>query len=124
MLEPMRIGLLLLLACTLASAQKLWFGLTAGVPLSNLVQGSPNQVASTQRYTVGPTVEVGLSSAIAFEVGFLYKRLEFGFAQQSARATVHRWELPLLLRYQFEGAPLRPFIHAGGALNQVFRIRG
>jgi len=124
MLKPMRIFACLLLACSLSSAQTISFGLDAGIPLNDLASALPGQVAATQRYTVGPAIQVGLTRRFALDVGFLYKRLDLGLRTEGTRAAVHRWELPLLARYEFSGRRLRPFVHAGVSFNRVFEISG
>jgi hypothetical protein len=124
----MRVCACLVLASSLATARTISFGLTAGAPLSDLVSAAPGRVATTDRYTFGPALEAGLPHGFAVDAEFLYKRLELGVTQGSARATVGRWELPLLLRYRFSGLRgalwARPFVHAGAAFNRVMGAGG
>jgi hypothetical protein len=81
-------------------------------------------VATTGRYTFGPALRVGLAHGFDLDADLLYKRLDFGLVSDPARLTVHRLELPLLLRYVFTDLPLHPFMHAGVAFNRVIAVDG
>jgi hypothetical protein len=105
---------------SLVRAQSLSPGVTAGVPLNDLVSSSEDVVSTTQRFTVGPALRVGLPHAFAVDVEFLYKRFDFGFTSDPARIAVNRLELPLLLRYGFSGWSFHPFVHAGVSFNWAF----
>jgi len=114
----------LLLAPSLGQAQIVSFGLSAGTPLNHLLTADNSQVATTGWYTFGPALRVRLPHGLGFDVDFLYKRLDFGFVSDPARAVVHRLELPLLLRYVFSGLPVRPWVHAGMSFNRVIAVDG
>ena len=124
----MRVCALFLLAAGAANAQPWSVGLKAGVPLTELLTAaSPGYQATTQRFTVGPTVELGLPYRFAFEADLLYKRMEFGFSEPASggsgsaitTVTAGRWEFPLLLKYRLGRAPLRPFWALGVSFNHV-----
>ena len=120
----MRALALILLAPGFAAAQALFLGLQAGAPLNQLlVSGQPDYEVKTHRYTVGPTVELGLPHRFGFEADLLYKRLEYTYASAPAVA-ISRWELPLLVRYRFADRRWQPFVSLGGSLNRVAHIEG
>jgi hypothetical protein len=115
---------LLLLASSPGQAQTVSFGLSAGLPLNHLMTSADNQVAKTSRYTFGPALRVALPHGFGLDVEFLYKRFDFGFVSDPAHAAAHRVELPLMLRYDFSGLPVRPFVHAGMSFNRVIAVGG
>jgi hypothetical protein len=124
---PARIAFLLAIllpACPRGQAQTLSFGFSAGLPLNPLATATGNQVTSTGRYAFGPTLQVALPHGFGVDVEFIYKRFDFGSVSDSARAAVHRVELPLMLRYSFPGLPLRPFAHMGMNFNRVIAVGG
>ncbi len=124
-----RIPLAFILAAVLfvpspTGAQSASFGVTAGVPLNGLASGSEGMVSTTDRFTVGPALRVGLPRAFAIDVELLYKRFDFGFSSDPARIAVNRLELPLLLRYVFRGSSVHPFVHAGVSFNWAIPASG
>src|SRR5712692_1984948 len=98
-----RCGILLLVA-GFATAESFSYGLKAGVPLNPLLSAAPGEDALTHRYTLGPSLEVGISRRWAVSADLLYKVLGLG-----SKLRVNRWEAPLLLKYRFAGARFRPF---------------
>jgi hypothetical protein len=113
-----------LLAPTWGETQTISFGVSGGLPLNPLITSSGNQAATTGRYTFGPALQVALPRGLGLDVEFLYKRSDFGFIADPSRATAHRVELPLLLRYSFSKSSLHPFVHAGLAFNRVIAVGG
>ena len=55
-------------------AQSLSFGVKAGVPATDAIEGSFGSHAEAPRYIVGPTVELGLPFSFGVEVDALYRR--------------------------------------------------
>jgi opacity protein-like surface antigen len=131
----MRAFILFLLAATTAWAQRLHFGVRAGVPVTALLSAAaPGYQAATHRYTLGPTLEARLPHRLAVEVDLLYKSLEYGFAGpfsggstvsssggETARAS--RFELPLLIKCHFTRRRLAPFLGGGVCFNWVRGVR-
>jgi hypothetical protein len=80
-----------------------------------------------KRYTVGPTVEIGLPWHLRLEADALYKHVRQDrfsgpapsgtLIQQSTRAGI--WEIPLLLKYRWDLRGYRPFVTAGSTLRRV-----
>jgi opacity protein-like surface antigen len=111
------------LAVGLASAQFFSLGVKAGIPLNTLMTASPGYRASTARYTLGPSVELGFVHHLAFEVDLLYKRVKYGLSTAVPTASA-RWELPFLLKYTFPTSPVRPFVGLGVSFNRVMGTAG
>jgi hypothetical protein len=116
--------LILLFPCSLAKAQGISWGLSAGVPLNGLAIADSSRVARTMRFTFGPSLRVALPHGFGVDLDLLYKRLDFGFASYPARITAHHLELVPLLRYSFGSSPIRPFVHAGMPSNWVLARGG
>jgi hypothetical protein len=103
-------------------AQEVSVGLVAGVPITGLLKARDADVSETSRYTFGPDVQVSLPRDFALEVNLLYKRAEFGFRSDPARAIVRRLELPVQLRYLLPGSQVRPWIQVGMSFNRVLSV--
>lgn len=120
---------MILLCAAWAPAQSVSFGFKAGLPLTELLTAAaPGYGAGSSRYTFGPALEIGLPHRLAFEASLLYKHLEYTFPQGppgaasggfSAGAAAARWEVPLLLKYGFNGRLVRPFVGVGLSFNRV-----
>ena len=69
--------------CVPAAAQSLSFGVKGGTPITDpfVLTTSPsslnNYSFTKERYTVGPTFEIGLPFNLAFEADALYRRLDY-----------------------------------------------
>ena len=133
----------------LASAQFISVGVTGGVPLSahsqDYGQGctSPGPLSCgpndffVKPYAIGPTVDVNLPRGISAEVGFLYERFHKDFTQgltaphggpvnfgQQYAASADGWLFPLLLKYNFGGHRITPFVDAGATLRHLGPFEG
>jgi hypothetical protein len=107
-----------------AWAQTFSFGLRGGVPVSNLADADRGLKAETDRYVVGPTVEIVFPRSWAVSVDLLYQRARFGVSTPAApAATAHRLQLPILLRRGFS-VRARPFVGAGMVFNRFFTVEG
>jgi Outer membrane protein beta-barrel domain len=98
-------------------AQPFGFGLKVGVPLDDafvIVESGRFPFShSTQRFVIGPTVELRLPFHLGIEADLLYRRYNIG-------GTVNQWEFPILAKYRFSGAPLvHPYVVAGPSFNHV-----
>jgi hypothetical protein len=107
------------------------FGVKAGVPLTDALPGdsSPNYIVDTGRWTVGPTVELRLVGPLSLEFDALFQgyRTQSSYAYNestyagitypgyysTSRVDSKMWEIPVLLKYRFPGAKLRPFVDLG-----------
>lgn len=104
-------------------AQSLSVGVKAGIPLNDAFtdsnNGSPfSPTAITNRYIIGPQVELRLPFHLGVEADALYRH----FVVNGDGAS--QWEFPILLKYHFKGVPLvHPFVDAGPIFNHVSDIR-
>jgi hypothetical protein len=101
-------------------AQILAFGVKGGARATSDVSGFPLVSNESQRYIVGPAVELRLPLGIAVEFDALYR--PFGYSQQSfsniaglkmTRERAHSWEFPLIAKYRFRETGLHPFLGLG-----------
>jgi hypothetical protein len=110
----------ILLVHEVTAAQSFSFGVKGGMGLTNTVDVSFNYTSADKRYTVGPTVEIGLPLSFAVEVSALYRRTGYDtadglynmFTDQRVRA--NSWEFPITLKYYI---PLKHFpvkLHMSG----------
>jgi len=110
-------------------AQPLAFGVKGGVPLTDFldtVSGSRTSITSTtNRYIVGPTIELRLPAGFGVEFDALYRHFRYNSAASlvdaitSINTTGNAWEFPLLLKKRFSSGPIRPFLDAGVNFNRI-----
>jgi opacity protein-like surface antigen len=125
----MRLVLFFSLFSTALLAQPLSFGVKGGVPLNDFldtVSGSRTSITSTtNRYIVGPTVELHLPAGFGVEFDALYRHFRYNSAASlvdaitSINTTGNAWEFPLLLKKRFSHGPIRPFLDAGVNFNRI-----
>ena len=98
--------------CQLFSA-----GVKAGVPLNDAITGAANATipTSTDRYLIGPTIEVHLPFGLGVEADGLYRHYTLG-------SGVNDWEFPILAKYRFSKSAIHPFVDAGPTFNHVSDI--
>ena len=116
----MRSLCLLVLGAAAALAQPIGFGIKGGVPFTdftNAVQsGSFNYTSSTQRYIVGPMLELRLPFGLSIEADALDRRFHYNgtgnavdvFFNQTT--TSNAWEFPIVAKYKFHTPIARPYI--------------
>jgi hypothetical protein len=116
----------LLVSADPASAQLLRWGLKAGVPLTDAVDGSYGFQSKTKRYLVGPMVEIKLPFSFAFEANALYRRVGYNSTASGLQSTTfdqvraNSWEFPLLAKYYFTPrAPLRLYVSGGYVVRKL-----
>jgi opacity protein-like surface antigen len=123
----MKLLSLVVLGAAVAVAQPFGFGVKVGVPMNDFLDAARNQNfafdTSTNRYIIGPSIELRLP--FGFGIGFdaLYRHFSYNaFGNPggttsgiiSARTSSGAWEFPLVARYRFKGAPLlHPYVEAG-----------
>ncbi len=122
----------LLFACTAAYGQLLSYGIKGGLPLTDFIDtvSSPQaQVSSiTNRYIVGPEVELHLPFGIGFEADALYRHFSYRSvsnlvdAVSTLTTTSGNWEFPILLRKGFSYGPFHPFVVAGASFDKIAGI--
>ena len=108
----MRPLLVFLFGSTVLLAQPISVGIKGGVPLTDLidtVSGTGANVNSeTQRYIVGPTVELRLPAGFGVELDALFRRFNYTSSTTLAGAVANiltngnEWEFPLLVKKRFK----------------------
>ena len=84
-----RVWVLVVISGCLPAYSQVAIGIQAGVPLTNFLAdrssggrfGSSSVTSGTRRYTLGPSLDLGIRGPFGLEVGALYKR--FGFASSA-----------------------------------------
>lgn len=121
----MRPLILLFVGGAAAYSQPFTFGVKGGVPLTdffNVASAFPDQpsaLANTNRYVIGPTVELRLPAGLGVEFDALFRQYDYqtasGFivGSTSTKASSNAWEFPLLLKYPMPTRVVRSFIDAG-----------
>jgi opacity protein-like surface antigen len=127
----MRIGLVLVLSISCATAQGLGIGVKGGVPFSDVFKatGETGLLAteishtSTQRFTLGPMLEVRLPFGLGVEFDALYKRFDQTGESIHVGSTVMKtgnsWEFPLLGKYRIGRSFAKPYVEAGVSFNHL-----
>lgn len=120
----MRLVCLLLLVAFSVCAQPFSFGVRGGVPLTdflNTVQNPEDFHTTTNRYIIGPTVELRLPFGFGVELDALYRHFDYTSSGNlvdvivNSKTTGNAWEFPLLAKYRFPSKVLRPYVDAGVA---------
>jgi opacity protein-like surface antigen len=121
--------LVFLIGSTAVLAQPIGFGVKGGVPMTDFldtVSGSRTSISSTtNRYIVGPTVELRLPAGFGVEFDALYRHFRYNSvaslvdAVSTLRASGDAWEFPLVLKKRFIHGPVRPFLDAGVNFNKI-----
>jgi hypothetical protein len=120
--------LLFLLTSISAFSQIFSAGVKAGVPLTDFLDAAQTNnikyFTHTNRYIVGPAVEIHLPFGLGIEADALYRHLNYqqtstGITTTSASATSNAWEFPLLVKYRFPIKLIHPFVDAGMAFDSL-----
>lgn len=112
-------GLMLIGTAWPGHSQFLSWGLEAGVPLNDAVDGvagaSGTVLTNTERWTIGPTVQVHLPLRFSVEVDLLYRGESYTAAGEHVlqSSSIDNWQVPILAKYELHGGLLRPFVDAG-----------
>jgi hypothetical protein len=112
--------LLLLFTSALAFSQPFSAGVKVGLPLTdflNTVNGVTS--SSTNRYIVGPTLELHLPAGFGVEFDALYRHFDYtnvigsGVNAITSTGSSGAWEFPLMAKYRFPTRIVRPYVAAG-----------
>jgi opacity protein-like surface antigen len=113
-----------------AAAQSMSVSAKGGIPITEFETTESYRYgslsASTNRYLIGPAVEVRLPGRFAIEFDALYQRLHVRgttravaiYPDYSTRADGHAWQLPVLAKYRLLPGPVSPFIAGGPAFRR------
>ena len=100
------------------------------MPLTDFVNATQSSTfrfdSSTNRYIIGPTIELRLPAGFGIEFDALYRRLHYTGAGlnlidtfNTSSTTGNLWEFPLLLKYRFPTPVVKPYIDAGVAWDHL-----
>ena len=114
-----------------AKAQALHFGIKGGVPLTDAVDASYGNRGAAKRYTLGPSIEIGLRSSFGVEVSGLYRRTGYNTSENFfgqtllRRVSANSWEFPFLAKYYLSPwfASRRPYVSGGYSLRYVSHVQ-
>ena len=101
--------------------QALSFGVKGGASLTDPAE----RFDQSQRYAVGPLLELGFPGKVAIEINALYSRFGSSYSLQGlagGRTRGNSWEFPVLGKYYFadRGAAVRPFASSGFAFRKIW----
>src|SRR3954451_17201562 len=127
--------LTMIVAAAALHAQPLGFGIKGGVPLTDLFSTQNNLAGTvlnteTERYIIGPMVELRLPAGFSIEADALYSRANFSSALTAAGSfstsvvDTNSWEFPVVLKKKFGGAhavavSARPYVEAGASFRHL-----
>jgi len=93
-----------------------------GIPLGDTFTLEPFR-SRTQRFTVGPMLDVRVPLGFGIEFDALYKRYDQTGPPIRVGSTVAKtgssWEFPLLGKYRFGSAFAKPYVEAGVSFNHL-----
>jgi len=121
-----------ILTAAAALAQPFSFGVKGGMPLTDFVNvvraQNINASTTTNRYILGPTVELRLPFGLGVEADVLYRHFRYSSSSGIGNLTSNltnidttsgAWEFPILAKYRFNGKIVRPFVDAGVAWDKL-----
>jgi hypothetical protein len=126
----MRLLALFALDALAAFSQLITLGVKGGVPVTDFLSvtqspGPVSAISNTNRYIVGPTLELRLPAYFSVEFDALVRHFSYrttialiGHFDQTT-ATSNAWEFPLLLKYKLRGRFVRPYINGGVAWDRL-----
>ncbi len=117
--------LALLIPWTL-SADAISVGFRGGVPLSDAFSTSTSNLiryrSIPKRYTFGPTFQIHLPAGLGITFDALYRKASYEEQTGSGAAVERsgtRWDFPLMGRYHFGKANVKPFVAAGYSFHRL-----
>jgi opacity protein-like surface antigen len=126
------LGLSLLMA-GVGLAGPLSVGIRGGIPLTdffdNVNNGNFVLTSTTNRYIIGPTVELRLPAGFGVECDALYRHLNYSSSFNAVdvftnnRTTGNAWEFPLLAKYRLATPLVKPYVDAGVAFDTLSGLK-
>jgi hypothetical protein len=112
---------------------QLHVGVKAGAPLADVTQtvGEPRWNNLPSHWVLGLMVDVDVPANLGIEFNALYRRVGYEGAtleplpQVRWKVRDEVWDFPLIAKYRFPGALLRPYVGAGWSfrkLNDLMRL--
>ena len=117
--------ILLMVFSASLNAQHLSYGIKAGAPITDVVEGKGNVAASTTRLTIGPMLDIRLPLGLGIEVDALYKRFSASTVAGNpsvlgtSSGSAGSWDFPILGKYRMPGIVARPYVEAGVTFNKL-----
>jgi hypothetical protein len=121
--------LVLLLIGGAAVAQPFSAGIKAGLPLTDfLSEAEGDSTTTTNRYVLGPEVELRLPLGLSVEFDVLYRHFSYTGISGAGNAitsigSAGNWEFPLVAKYKFAGKIVRPYVEAGVAWDALSGLK-
>jgi opacity protein-like surface antigen len=122
-----------LLLASAGVAGPLSVGIRGGIPLTdffdNVNNGNFVLTSTTNRYIIGPTVELRLPAGFGLEFDALYRHLNYNASFNAVdvftnnRTTGNAWEFPLLAKYRFATPLVKPYVDAGVAFDTLSGLK-
>lgn len=117
----MRTLILLVVGAIAAFAEPFSIGVKGGIPINDFVNGTNSSKgvlnSTTNRYIVGPELELNLPAGFGIEFDAMYRHYNFqGFGvsgQANTTTSTGAWEFPLLAKWRVPIPVVRPFIDGG-----------
>lgn len=115
----------LMMAGATSAFGQLGVGLKLGAPLNDALKAdSPNFLTSSERWTIGPYVEVELPSGVAIEADLLYRNHSYAVAGASGETdSGSSWEIPVLLKKKTSLPFVRPYVEVGASFARLSDVR-
>ncbi len=105
--------------------QSFTLGIKVGARLTQDLDSSPETASESKRYTIGPTLEIGLWRGLGVEIDALYKRV--GMSTFSSFLGFYTWsrersnsmEFPILAKWRWSSKGIRPYVLGGYAFRHI-----
>ncbi len=112
------------LLSSLVLAGPLEFGVKGGGQITEGFSSVTNFSDASQRYIIGPTVELHLPFGLGVEFDALYRKTGYRANLGSAQPefTSSSWQFPLLGKYKFPGLIVHPYVVAGPVFQHLSDI--
>lgn len=107
-------------AITAFCAEPFSIGVKGGIPINDFVNGTNTASgvlnSTTNRYIVGPELELNLPWGFGVEFDAMYRHYNFqgfGTSGEATRTSTGAWEFPLLAKWRVPIPVVHPFIDGG-----------
>lgn len=105
---------------------QLGLGVKLGAPLTDALNStSPNFLTSSDRWMVGPYVELNLPAGVAIEADLLYQNHNYIMNTQTGSQTASggSWQIPVLLKKKGSFPFVKPFAEVGASFARFSDVR-
>lgn len=116
----MKLIILIVFGATAVFSQPFSIGVKGGIPINDFVNGTNTASgvlsSTTNRYIVGPEVELNLPWGFGAEFDAMYRHYNFqgfGVSGSTDKVSTGAWEFPLLAKWRAPIPVIHPFIDGG-----------